>query len=334
MAAEARWQEQPLVDHLVRAAATFNFFQAVRLLQAQCPDAVPVGHQGPSSREAIRFRPDLSLGFAASDIAAIRRSAAEPSVEIATTFLSLYGSSSPLPAFYTEDLLGADEESLVRAFLDLFHHRLLSLFYRAWEKYRYAVRFERGGVDPISRGFLAMLGLPAGSSAGKGGVSPVRLLAGAGLWTQQPHSAASLRGLLADYFADAEIEIEQCVGRWLDIAPEQRNTLGSSNCALGLDVMLGERVFDRSTCFRIHVGPLLLARFQDFLPNGTAVASLQEIVRLFEVDGLDYELELHLQKDQVPELALSSAASALGWSSWLVGTTPDADQCVRFEMRG
>lgn len=112
-----------------------------------------------------------------------------------TTFLGLYGTTSPLPPFYTEDLIAQEEgEEVVRSFLDLFHHRLLSLFYRSWVKYRYHIQFEPSGEDPFSQRMLAFLGLGAKEVAEKTGLPVSRLLRYAGLFSQRPRSASALEG--------------------------------------------------------------------------------------------------------------------------------------------
>ena len=322
------------MESLLREGFRFSFFQAVRLLQHAAPGASPVGYQGPVEREAVRFRPVLDLAFAPSDVSAVRRVPGPdgvPRFEVATTFLSLYGAVSPLPSYFTEELLAQDEESLQQEFLDLFHHRAISLFYRVWEKYRYTSRFAPDGSDYFSSRFQMLLGLdrlPAGHHA-----SAVRLLGLAGLLTQVPRSSATLRALLSDYFDGVPVEVESCVGRWLPIPEDQRNRLAGVNTTLGRDLSLGGRVYDRSCTFRISLGPLGLADFMAFLPCGDRMPELRELADLMNGDGLDYEVELRLRTEEVPPLQLSGPSARLGWSSWL-GSLGPADSRIRFLVKG
>jgi type VI secretion system protein ImpH len=308
----------------------------VRLLQNLRPDAPRVGFQGPPGAEAVRFRPTLDLAFAPSDVARIRElpsSPGGPRFEVSTTFLGLYGASSPLPTFFTEELLGQDEESLEREFLDLFHHRLISLFYRVWEKYRYAVSFSPDGKDYYSERLLTLLGLSRESIPPDHRAELLRLIALAGLVTQIPHSAASLRAALSTYFEGVGVRIDSCVGQRLPIPPDQHNRLGRENSTLGRDLSLGERVYDQSCTFRVGLGPLGLAEFLTFLPPGAKIRELRELVDLKNGDALDYEVELELREAEIPPLALSGPHAMLGWCSWL-GHRPGMDGRVRFFVKG
>ncbi|MGH9362701.1 MAG: type VI secretion system baseplate subunit TssG [Thermoanaerobaculia bacterium] len=340
MAGETGWAEHPLARRLASEARQFSFFQAVHLIQASFPQAAPVGGLGPPAEECIRFRGDLSLAFPESDIQEISIEArpgspgAFPRCAITTSFLGVYGTSSPLPAFYTEDLLQDDsDDSLVREFLDLFHHRLISLLYRVWGKYRYPLQFRPGGADLLSRRLLALSGLSPELIPGERRVPPVRLLAYIGLLTQLPRSASALRGVLADHFPQVRVEVEQCAGQRLAIPPGERNRLGRRNSRLGDDLSLGESVFDRSATFRIVLGPSELEVFLDFLPPGAGAARLRELVDLVNADALDYQIELRICREAIPELCLSSPTALLGWSTWL-GRRPPLDQTVLLPVKG
>jgi type VI secretion system protein ImpH len=209
---------------------------------------------------------------------------------------------------------------------------MMSLLYRVWEKYRHSIRFQPGGADPISRLFLHLAGL--GELAGRTPrVPPIRLLAYAGLWTQRTRPASALRGILADYFQGVEVEIEQFAGRWLDIPAEEQNRLGQVRTRLGEDMNLGDSIFDRGASFRVRLDHLGIQDYLDFLPPGDRTAELEEIVDLFNSDGLDYEVKLWLRKEEIPALKLGGPAARLGWSTWL-GTPPDANQSLAYKMKG
>lgn len=334
MADQDRGPDHPLTAALLKEGFRYSFFQVVRLLQHGAPGSAPVGHQGPVEKETIRFKPVLDLAFAASDVAgvtAVKGADGVTRYDVATTFLSIYGAVSPLPTYFTEELLAQDDESLQREFLDLFHHRAISLFYRVWEKYRYAARFSSDGSDYFSRRFQMLLGidrLPPGHH-----VDAVRLLGLAGLITQVPRSAASLRCLISDYFEGIPVRIETCVGRWLPIPEDQRNRLALGNTRLGKDLSLGERVFDRSCTFRVSMGPMSLEEYMAFLPCGDKMPELRELTDLMNGDGLDYEVELRLREEEVPPLQLCGPTARLGWSSWL-GRRDGMDSQIRFLVKG
>ncbi len=337
MAAENRDEDHPVIRNLLAEGYRYEFFEAVRLIQTLVPDAPRLGHQGPPQKECIRFHPTADLSFAPSDIVEIKKSEGpegEPRFDVATTFLSLLGSQSPLPTHYTENVLHDDsDESLVREFLDLFHHRLLSLFYRAWEKYRYSMQFRPGGSDTISSRLLTLAGLAPDLLPKDMKIPAVRFLGYSGLLLQMPRSASGLEGILNDFFRDVGVRIEGCSAQWIPIPLEQQARLGKANCGLGRDLTVGERVFDRSNTFSAVVGPVGLDVFLRFLPPGERLAEMRELVDIFNSDNLDYYVELWIKREELPELKLSSPTAMLGWSTW-VGQNPGVDQCVRFLMKG
>lgn len=336
MAGENRTADHPLIELLEKETSRFSFFQAVQLLERATPGCAPIGLLGPADQEGIRFEPELSMEFATADLTGLARTAGpagSPRFVLSTTFLSLYGAHSPLPTYFTEQLLYQEEESLQRKFIDLFHHRILSLFYRVWTKYRLSAQFTEDGRDPLSRRLLEMLIVDPRRLPADHRVKPVRFLALGGLITQLPRSAATLSAALSEYFAGTPVETENCIPRWLDIPADQQNRLGDANCRLGQDALLGERVYDRGSTFRVSIGPVGLDEFLSFLPPGERMAELREIVDLLNGDSLDYEIELRLKEEEVPPLQLNSDRALLGWSSWL-GRKDGMETKVRFLVKG
>ena len=279
-----------LIDRLLTEAHRFTFFQAVQLLQRLDPSAVGVGREGPPGRESLRFRPVLSLGFPKAELTAIERLAegnGHQRYRMEVGLLGLYGTVSPLPTFFTEELLHeVGEDSLVRGVLDLFHHRLLSLLYRCWEKYRYLVQFRADGRDELSRRLYWLMGLGVAEPPAGAALQPVHLLRYLGLFSQRPRSAAALGCMLRDYFGGLPVEITPFVARAVAIPPSQRNRLGEANSCLGADLCLGERVEDRASSFRIGVGPMALESFQSLLPGSPGFRALEAMTRLFTTDRL------------------------------------------------
>src|SRR6266851_191107 len=159
-----------VAERLFVEGYAFEFFQAVRLLQRFDPARRPVGRLGSPRKEAVRFRAHLSLSFPASSVFEIVSPAEGPTSPLMTmTFMGLYGPSGILPRHYTELLLRLERETkgaeryALRAWLDLFNHRLISLFYRAWEKYRFPLAYERGETfgpepDPFTRCLFSFVG--------------------------------------------------------------------------------------------------------------------------------------------------------------------------------
>jgi type VI secretion system protein ImpH len=325
---------------LFRTPYAFDFFQAVRLLEALHPDRRPVGREGPPDAEAVHLMAHPSLAFPASQIAALDADAAGGPPRMAVTFLGLSGPTGVLPPFYTQAVIARDtsggdaERGALQAWLDLFTHRFASLFHRAWAKYRLPISYEQaarsgGRSGPIAEVALSLIGLGTPGLKGRLRAGPVlvddlALVRYAGLLVAAARPAVGLETLLADYFG-VPVRVEQFRGRWLTLDLENQSRLGrrGQNDNVGVSLLAGRRVWDAQGCFRVRVGPLDGASFAAFLPDpaapGRRLAILAQLVRFYERDTLDFEVQLLLKADAVPplQLARGGPGSRLGWNTWL-----------------
>lgn len=314
---------EALLNELLARGRQFDFYQAVRVVLALYPEAATPGGQGRLSDEALRFRANASLGFPASDVESIEREtaagAALPPYAMTVNFLGLIGPASPLPAYYTEEIIRADPDAAMAPhFLDMFHHRLTSFVYRSWEKYRYILQYRPGARDPFSNRMFALIGLGHRQLRKDSTIEWARLLPYLGLIGMKVRSASLLSGVISHYFGDVPVRVQEYVRHKTAIDPMQRNRLGVMNCALGVSGMLGEKVYDVNTKFRLRIGALDFAAYREFLPGGRDYAVLRELVRFTLVDPLEYDVELLLSADDVPRTALTrDNPCRLGYSTWL-----------------
>jgi type VI secretion system protein ImpH len=311
----------------------FDFFQAVHLLEKFFPDLTPVGRFAHPSREVARFGVHNSLAFPASQIQSMEwPEDAAPSMTV--NFMGLTGPEGTLPNPYTSliiERLRASDGSL-RDFLDIFNHRIISLFYRAWRKYRFDVSAERDERDRFSRHLLSLLGLGTDGLQDRMAVPDDSLIYYSGLLSQRPRSAQALCQILTDYFA-VPVKIEQFSGGWyrLDPAALCRFSEGTSDSeCLGIGTVVGDEVWNQQSKIRIILGPLSLEKYLEFLPDGSNWEPLRSWVRFFSNEELDFEVKLILEREQVPacELGADDASGPqLGWVSWLkskpLGRDPD-----------
>jgi len=215
-----------------------------------------------------------------------------------------------------------------RDFFDLFNHRLTSLLYRGWRKYRPELHYKAEAQDDFSNWLFALMGAPTAEERNASAIQWPRLLGYLGLIAMQSRSVNVLCAVVSGYFDGVEVEIEEYVERWASIPLDQQCRLGRSNSVLGLSVSVGQRVKDHSGKFRIKIGPLSYAQFLRFLPEGEDYPALLELVQYLMPEHLCFDFELILKGDEVPALQLGKAeASLLGWSSWL-GDTRGENQSV------
>jgi type VI secretion system protein ImpH len=351
---------QPLavVQQLLEAPHGFEFFQAVRLLERWW-----AREEGLSRTQMlaarVSFRNSLSLSFPASEIESLRavwrelRQAVDTGrpeaaqrqlerVDMTPAFMGLLGAGGALPTYYTELLLQREAKQRearqgdggARAFLDIFLHRAVALFYEAWRKHRLPIQFEadrRHQYLPLmlSVAGIGHPGLRDRLHAREGGVADDALAHFAGPLQRRPVSARTLQQVLAYYFR-IPVKLEQFVGRWFTLPRANQSTVGLANMQLGRNLVMGERVWQRDLRMRLTLGPLNGERFARFLPGGTGALALRELLALLGGPTFEYEVRLEVKSEDLHGVTLSEhAATRLGWDSFLVtetatGTRTDA----------
>jgi type VI secretion system protein ImpH len=314
----------PALDEALRTEPfRFEFFQAVRLLRALGDGRAPVGRDNPPALEIVRFHARAGLIFPPSAIHRIEPAAAARPPSMTVSFLGLTGPSGVLPHVYS-DLVQARArlgDSALGEFLDLFNHRLISLFYRAWEKHRVAVASEQGGDDQFAGHVFALIGLGLKTLRGRHDFSDAALLTYAGFFARRHRPAVVLEDLLRDHFGIA-VEVVQFSGQWLKLDPGDRSAAGRTgrHNRLGVDVVIGSRVWDEQGKVRLRLGPLGFEAFRDYLPDGPSFRPLVQMARLFLDAEFDVDVQLVLKTDEVPACRLSSrpgAGARLGRFAWL-----------------
>jgi type VI secretion system protein ImpH len=315
-----------LVELLGREGERFGFFQAVQLLHRLMPGSVPVGELGPPGSEPVRFRHDPQLIFHAGDIAGVEvRTLDDGSIraEMTTTFLGLFGTMSPLGTVFSEDVLRADaqDETSLRAFYDLLHHRLISLFYRSWKKYRFHAGFRADASDAFTGRMMSFIGVDVAGAIPKRGLRPFEVLALAPLVAMRTRPARTLGIVLERVLPGVHIDIEQFTLRRVQIREDDRCMLGRRNNVLSTDFAIGRTVADRSGRFRVVVGPVDYAMFDSLMPGGSRHARLRDVIFQFTPAHVEPELELVLAKDDTPRFRLGSERGGrLGVSTHLPTT--------------
>jgi type VI secretion system protein ImpH len=313
--AAERW---PIAGVLEREPWGFEFFQAVRLMALMAPGRqVPGGFNNPAD-EVLRFGVNPSPAFPASEIQSLERPENGPA-KMRVNFMGLTGPLGVLPLAYTElvmDRLRARDTTL-RDFFDVFNHRMISLFYQAWEKYRFQIPYERGERDRFSHHVLGLLGLGTPGLQDRQDVPDDSLLFYSGLLAAHARSATGLRQLLEDYFA-VPVEIEQFIGAWYPVDEEAQCTLGegaNDSERLGFGAVVGDEVWDQQSRVRIRLGPLTMAQYRDFLPGGDAYRHLKALTKFYAGGEFDMEAQLVLRRQEVPGCGLENSVQ-LGWTSW------------------
>jgi type VI secretion system protein ImpH len=323
MAAQSRRTDTTIGEDLFAQPYGYDFFQAVRLLERLYATRLPVGKDNNPKREAVRFHALPSLSFPPSQLARIspedETTGAPPQLTIA--FMGLFGPLGVLPAHYTELVLERlrYRDKALAEFLDIFNHRFISLFYRAWEKYRFPIAYERGAGDAFTQYLFSIIGMGTRGLHKRLSLPDEGLLLYGGLIAQKPHSVNAMAAVLSDYFA-VPVTIEQFYGQWLKLEAENLTRCGKANHCLGSNTVVGTRVWDTQAKFRVKFGPLSFTQFYQFLPIGSAFNPAQDLTRLFAGMEFDFDLQLVLKAAEVPTCQLATGSNRqprLGWTTWL-----------------
>lgn len=296
----------------------YDFYQTLRRIECLFPHMPRIGQALRPVDEAVRLAQEPAMTFAPSTLTSFRlpAGAAVPRMEV--RFFGLLGPNGPLPLHLTDfargRLMHAGDPTLSR-FLDIFHHRLLALFYRAWAQAQPTVSLDRPRDDRFSVYTGSLFGLGDASLRQRDAVDDFAKLYFSGLLARHVRNRDGLVALLTGYFR-LPVSVEEYVGHWMTLQEQDRTRLGRDGTMLGNGAVLGSRVWDCQHKFRIRLGPLDLAQYESFLPGGSALPKLVAWVRQYLCFELEWDVRLVLKREQVPKTQLG-AFGRLGWTTWL-----------------
>ncbi|WP_343079624.1 type VI secretion system baseplate subunit TssG [Ostreiculturibacter nitratireducens] len=316
------------LSHLERLSASpekFHIFQAFRVLDAAFPDAPRIGKSRRPREDKVRFGQEAELSFPPSSISEFRPPKDDAPGRLTNRVFGLFGPHGPLPLHLTEYArarLRHHHDPTFVAFANILVHRMTTLFYRAWLSGQPAPSFDRGDNDSFERKIASISGHIGESHRGRDAFPDLAKRHFAGLLSQGPKNAHGLVSILSAFFG-ARVQIQQFVGSWLELEAGDQWELGRP-AGLGRTTSLGSRVWSRNAKFRIRIGPLSLDEYKRLLPGGDSLDRLRSIVRSYVGDSLDWDLNLVLVRNEVPQAILGNTVR-LGQTSWIGTRKTDND---------
>ena len=287
----------------------FNFFKAVHLLERYNGGKSPGAGLSPA-QDPVHFSVKPGFSFPASDIQDVSSSGNGSAPKMSVNFMGLIGPKGVLPDWYNSyaQHCGHKKDHTFTDFLDMFHHRVISLFYRAWKKYRLVENYSADGADAIS----TVLGSLAGAGEREKAAAPEffgharhRLTYFCGLVARTVPTVAAIESLVA-HAVGAPVKVEQFVERTLPVHRQDRTRLGRRNSTLKGDALCGGKIRDAGSYFRVKIGPLSWQQYMVFIPGSRNLEMVQELVAYLA--GIEYEFELHLviRGQEIPALGLGT----------------------------
>ena len=294
----------------------FDFFSVLRGLERAGVGRPRIGDSGARDEELALLGQEPYVEFPASNLSKFERDH-RGRIKIYSRFLGMLGPQGALPLQTTIEAKQWNDarDDAFTKFLDIFNHRFISLFFRAWADARPAAQHDRPSDDR----FVAY----AGSAAGVGtppfrnrdSVDDFAKLTLAGLLAPAVKSASRIESMLTQLFK-VPVEVEQLVGSWLPLAPEDRSSLSGRNSALGRDVMLGAAVYSVMDKFRIRIHTRSLAEFETFLPEGKNCEKFADLIYFYLGALLEYDVQLLIPVPEIRPMTVGSFGR-LGWTSWM-----------------
>ncbi|RJR45798.1 MAG: type VI secretion system baseplate subunit TssG [Desulfobacteraceae bacterium] len=336
MAPEDRREVLGIKDALLGRGRDFSFIQAERLLRYFLSKGRGRRLDEEELAKAIRARPRLSLDFPETDLFSVEAGEDPNRFLITATFLGLYGVSSPLPTFYTEDLMDEESQdmSVTRDFLDIINSPFYPLFFRCWSKYRQHIKIVEEEDSSHLERLFCLLGL--GTEKLREGIPKAEgLIRYIGLFTQFPRSALSLSTLLSDALGVNHVEVVQCIQSWARIPQDQLLRLGAREVSLGNDSYLGHQIADRMSAFEIRIGPLEATPFRTIFPEGERFRFLTLLVGLYLDQPLKCYVKLLLAAGEARPACLGGPHwCRLGWDTWVFSGETMGEGEATFSVRG
>lgn len=309
------------LERLIRDPQSHHIFHAMRVLEAQLPETPRFAEARRPRQDKVRFGQEPTLGFPPSTIAEYKPQTADRPPKLVNYFFGFFGPNGPLPLHLTEYARTRKfnrNDPTFTAFADMLLHRVMGLLYRAWVRGQPAPAFDRGDNSETERKIAALGGYDGAHLRNRDAMPDLAKRHFAGLLSGGPKNAEGLVAILNGFF-NARVELQEFVGDWLMLEPTDRWTLGGSG-GLGQTTCIGERVWSNASKFRLRIGPLPLEEYKRFLPGTPALARMRAIVRNYVGDQFDWDVNLVLRGEDVPQAQLG-ASTQLGLTSW-VGSEP------------
>ncbi|RJT29491.1 type VI secretion system baseplate subunit TssG [Mesorhizobium waimense] len=298
----------------------YDFFEALRRVDAICSDRPRLGESGRPSLDRVRIGQEPSLAFPTRPIAGVTDGGETDFVRISTYLFGLFGSNGPLPLHLTEYALlrqqNAADETLVR-FADIFHHRMASFFFRAWAESEPTVSHDRPHEDRFALQLASLAGFGMTALLARDAMPDLAKLHFTGRLASHTRNPEGLAAIVASFF-EAPVDIREFVPQWVKLPRVSLCLLGLDprTGRLGCTATAGRRIRVHHHRFRLIVGPLSLVQYESLLPGALGLRTMAQIIRNYIGDELDWEVNLVLRREEMPEVRLGRRGR-LGWTSWI-----------------
>ncbi len=308
-----------LIEKVNKEASKFGFHALIKIIERLNPQSTPLGEGHHPDEEAIKIQTKIGFDFPPSDIVDLKTDE-QGKFDITTAFFNIAGIQGPLPTPYVQHIIERDrqKDTAQHTFLDIFNHRLISLLHRIRKKYWVGVAADPPETTYLGRTLKSLLGLSTLEIKDQRLKTLDRsLLYYTGLLWQRPRSRVGLEKVLSHFF-NTTVRVEEFQGGWVSVPEKQQSMIGKYGRfqTLGHDAILGDRFWDQQNGIKVHVGPVGIKAYVNFLKPGKAYRELKTLIAYYCGEDQEFHLNLILKKEEIPTVQLGKGM-ALHWTSWL-----------------
>lgn len=308
-----------LLNELAAAPYSMDLFALMRRLEASDGTAAKWGFANKYSEEKLQFGQEPSSIFPSSTIAKLYQYSNGRKPKLAIHSFGLFGANGAMPLVFSEyvkERMAHHNDYALSDFIDIFHNRLIMLFYRSW-----ADANSCSNMDSAEEKFTTYISsLCASSLLHNPATDSIPTHArwyNTGHLLRQARTAEGLKNILSDFFK-VPVRIEEFVTRWLVLPAEEQTQLGNGKgTQLGFDAVLGRKVMSKQHHFRIHLESLSMEQYEQFLPNTLKYQQLRDWVRTYTSREFSWDLQLHLKKSIANTGLQLGKKNNLGWNTWV-----------------
>ena len=311
-----------MIKHIISQASQIDFYKAVFIIENQLKkDGLEhrhVGYDSNPKHELIKFTATQKFGYPGNAITKLEETSFEDGlhkVNMQVSFMGLTGCSGALPQFYSELVMQRlrYKDTTMRDFYDMFNHRLISLYYRAWKKYKPSLNHinKDKNKDPYTQ----ILGLLSG------GYNEHQLHF-SGLYSRKIRNASDLKSILTSYLG-CDVAIKQMIGQWHDLKPQEQTRLASQalfegqHARLGVDTVIGKQIWDVSSSIEIHISSDDPSKAKSLLPKGSLFELSNKIIKDYVGNSVQFRLIIESDFHELEAVSLSKNSCQLGANSFL-----------------
>ena len=313
------------IRNLIAEPWRFDYFALLRQLERIFKDRPRIGDSAALREEFARFGQDAFMEFPASNVSRAKQDDEKAPLQIFVRHLGLLGPQGALPLATTEEAYHyalAGDDAFPR-FLDLFNHRFIQLFFRAWADARPIAQHDRPDADRFVAYVGSAIGIGSAPYRNLDTVPDAAKLGFAGLLGAQAKSASRLAAAIHGMF-NVKAEVEEFVGSRLVIEASEWTRLGRGHNVLGEDALLGGSIFSVQDKIRIRIFTRDLAQYIRFLPTGDLCEPMADLVFFYSGEQLEYDAELAIPAGAAEPIRLGRFGQ-LGWTTWMAPNWTSSD---------